>query len=84
MTPQEKLKRLFPSHDHFEQVEDPWHVDAFAGIQGVDFSKGSVIPISNGPNFTVRRGTRRKVWYSVDRCGNLIQEWGEDTPPGCK
>ncbi len=80
MTPEEKMKRLSPSHDHFELVADPWHVDAFAGmiqpndkVAAIGFGKGEEVP---------HRGVRRKVWYSVDWCGNLIQEWGEDTPPG--
>lgn len=86
MTPEQKIKRLSPSHDHFELVDDPWHVNAFAGIPEVEqaFTTGSVINLSNlsGNDPMPRRGTRRKVWYSVDWCGNLIGEWGEDTPPG--
>lgn len=82
LTPQEKMKRLSPSHDHFEQVSDPWHVDAFAGT-GVEDMLNTAIVMGNPRPFPTR-GTRRKVWYSVDWCGNLIQEWGEDTPPGEK
>lgn len=86
MTTDEKMKRLSPSHDHFEQVDDPWHVDAFAGcdpkVQDA-FDNGRVTVIGGGQGEVMpHRGVRRKVWYSVDWCGNLIQEWGEDTPPG--
>lgn len=83
MTADEKMKRLSPSHDHFELVDDPWHVDAFAGIPGIDeaFEQGRAINMS-GRSFKPTRGVRRRVYYSVDWCGNLIQEWGEDTPPG--
>ena len=69
MTPEEKLRHLTPSHHHFEQVLDPMHNDAFEGT-----------PAHNSS--IARTGPRKKVWYSVDWCGNLIQEWGEDTPPG--
>lgn len=64
---EEKMKRLTPSHHHFELVSDPWHVNAMAGTPGEPFGK---------------RGVRKMIWYSVDWCGNLIQEWGEDAPPG--
>ncbi len=68
MTAEEKVRYLSPSHDHFELVLDPWHKDAFAGTPIAGFGNG---------------GTRRKNWYSVDWCGNLIQYWGreEDCPP---
>lgn len=83
LTPEEKMKRLSPSHHHFEQVLDPWHIDAFAGMPEVQdaFDSGRVITL-DGSDGKPNRGVRRKVWYSVDWCGNLIQEWGEDTPPG--
>jgi hypothetical protein len=67
MTVEQKLARLTPSHHHFERVLDPWHVDAFVGTPAEGHGIG---------------GERRVVWYSVDWCGNLIQCWGEDTPPG--
>lgn len=67
MTQEEKMARLTPSHDHFEQLPDPWHVNALAGTPAESYGT---------------RGVQRKVWYSFDWCGNPIQEWGEDTPPG--
>ncbi len=78
MTAEEKMKRLSPSHHHFELMDDPWHVNAFSGMPDVEdaIAAGRVI----GGEIT--RGVRRKVWYSFDWCGNPIQEWGEDTPPG--
>ena len=82
MTPKERTRHLSPSHDHFELVDDPWHVDAFAGVAPEvqdALAQGRVISIGVEPP---RRGVRRKIWYSVDWCGNLIGEWGEDTPPG--
>ena len=85
MTPEEKLKSLSPSHHHFELVADPWHVDAFAGIPEAQdaFMNGRVLQIGGDVRLP-RHGVRRKIWYSVDWCGNLIQEWGEDLPPGEK
>lgn len=87
MSPEERLKRLSPSHDHFELVSGPWHIDAFNGIPGAEeaIAAGRVTVIEIGEQTgekLPRTGKRRKVWYSVDWCGNLIQEWGEDTPPG--
>lgn len=87
MTPEEKMKRLSPSHDHFELVDDPWHADAFKGIpeaeEAIADGRVTVIEIGGQTGEKLPRvGKRRKVWYSVDWCGNLIQEWGEDTPPG--
>ena len=66
MTPEERMRFLSPSHDHFELVADPWHVNALAGTPGEPFGN---------------RGVQKMIWYSVDWCGNLIQEWGEDAPP---
>lgn len=66
MTTKDKMKRLSPSHHHFELVDDPWHVNALAGTPAEPYG---------------HRGVQRKIWYSVDWCGNLIGEWGEDAPP---
>lgn len=84
MTPEERLKFLSPSHDHFEQVDDPWHVDAFAGCDPAvqqAIQEGRIVNLGRSP-VAIQRGVRRRVWYSVDWCGNLIGEWGEDKPPG--
>ena len=77
-------RKLTPSHDHFELVLDPWHAEAFAGLPEVEnaFAEGRGVDLSTGKPFVPSVLPRRKIWYSVDGCGNLIQEWGEDTPPG--
>ena len=84
MTPEEKLKNLSPSHDHFELVNDPWHADAFADCDPAieDAIAHDRICTIEVDSVGIRRSVRRKIWYSVDWCGNLIQEWGSDTPPG--
>jgi hypothetical protein len=51
-----------PSHDHWEAIMDPWHIDAFKGVPAMSAFG--------------RRGKRKQVWFSCDWVGNPIGEYG--------
>lgn len=82
MTPEQRMKCLSPSHHHFERLGDIFHREAFVGMPDIEdaIERGFVVNLGEGPGITT--GKRKMLWYSVDWCGNLIGEWGEDTPPG--
>lgn len=81
VTSDTRLSHLSPRHHHFVWVADPWHYQAFTNNEVVvkAIQEGRVYqqPGRDG----IRGGPWMKVWYSADREGNLVGEWGMDIPP---
>jgi len=79
-----RLARLSPAHHHFVWTPDPWHYQAFRdnGAVVAALAEGRMYqaPGCDG----IHGGPWTKLWYSADRQGRLIGEWGLDIPPGVK
>jgi len=82
MTLEERIAKLDKRHHRFMLVSDPWHMgmlcqnfpELTAKVEaGMFFQSSPPGDIHGGPCF--------EVWYSLDRDGNLLQEWGFDPPP---
>lgn len=53
----------------FERGLDPWHPDAFVGIEGIHEAKAAMHDGSS----------RRSGWYAVDYCGNTVGWYADGT-----
>lgn len=54
--------------DSYERGLDPWHADAFKGLEGnLGFNPGTT-------------GQRRGGWFLIDGCGNAIGFTPDGTP----
>jgi len=84
MTPEDRLKRIAPSHDHFELILDPFHPQAIVTASPAvreAVQEGRVTNLDGDPPARNRFETQKKVWASIDWVGNVIGIWGEDMPP---
>ncbi len=65
--------------DCWERCPDPYHRDAFSGID-LDPEFTTVVVIGGGEGIT--EGVRREGWAAIDWCGNMVGWYPDGTEFG--
>lgn len=82
LTLEERIAKLDKRHHHFMLVSDPWHMGMLLQNHPELVSKVDAGMFHQGtPPGDVHGGPCFETWYSLDRDGNLLGEWGFDPPP---
>ena len=81
MTLEERIAKLDKRHHHFVHVADPWHIKMLAAIPEVLVAANEHRITNGAGDAAIHAGELFLVWFSMDKDGNLLQEWGLDPPP---